>query len=65
MFRVRMCVSSYGTVVFLAVLRYAQTIRILYLQRRYTGIGVFFNTRKGQFQYKISSYIISYHVAIG
>ena len=28
------------------------------------GIGVFFNTRKGQFQYKISSYIIIYHVAI-
>ena len=27
------------------------------------GIGVFFNTRKGQFQYKISLYIISilYH----
>ena len=37
-FRVRMCVSSYGTVVFLAVLRYAQTIRILYLQRRYTTL---------------------------
>ena len=33
-----MCVSSYGTVVFLAVLRYAQTIRILYLQRRYTTL---------------------------
>ena len=28
------------------------------------GIGVFFNTRKGQFQYEISSYIIIYHVAI-
>ena len=25
-----------------------------------TGIGVFFNTRKGQFQYKISLYIIIY-----
>ena len=28
------------------------------------GIGVFFYTRKGQFLYKISSYIITYHVAI-
>ena len=28
------------------------------------GIGVFFYTRKGQFLYKISSYIILYHVAI-
>ena len=28
------------------------------------GIGGIFNTRKGKFQYKISSYIIIYHVAI-
>ena len=28
------------------------------------GIGGFFNTRKGSFQYKISLYIITYHVAI-
>ena len=28
------------------------------------GIGVIFNTRKGYFQYKISVYIITYHVAI-
>ena len=28
------------------------------------GIGVFFDTRKGQFRYKISLYIIIYHVAI-
>ena len=33
-------------------------------EARNMGIGVFFNTRKGQFQYKISSYIIIYHVAI-
>jgi hypothetical protein len=31
---------------------------------RVQGIGVFFNTRKGSFQYKISLYIITYHVAI-
>jgi len=28
------------------------------------GIGVFFDTRKGSFRYKISLYIITYHVAI-
>jgi hypothetical protein len=28
------------------------------------GIGVFFDTRKGSFRYKISLHIITYHVAI-
>ncbi len=28
------------------------------------GIGVFFDTRKGSFRYKISLYIITYHVSI-
>ena len=31
---------------------------------RVMGIGVFFYTRKGSFLYKISLYIITYHVAI-
>ena len=38
-----------------------------FLAERYpdlSGIGVFFNTRKGQFQYKISLYIIIYHCCI-
>jgi hypothetical protein len=30
----------------------------------FRGIGVFFDTRKGSFRYKISLYIITYHVAI-
>ena len=31
---------------------------------RISGIGFFFYTRKGSFLYKISLYIITYHVAI-
>ncbi len=41
------------------------TVRdLLFFREDSYGIGVFFDTRKGSFRYKISLHIITYHVAI-